>query len=124
MSANPDRQVRRGDALIYCAGAIAERYEAMGGRVVMAGKPFPPMYELAREEAARLLGFLPQKSQMLAIGDGPETDIAGAASFGIAAVLIAHGVSHGKSPEDLLETVRRRVPGAQIIRTLAALTWV
>jgi HAD superfamily hydrolase (TIGR01459 family) len=121
--ANPDKRVRRGSTMVYCAGAIAERYEAMGGRVVMAGKPFLPMYELALSEAAQVLGRVPEKSRMLAIGDGPETDIAGAASFGIDAVLIAHGVSHGHAPEHLVRTVRAFVPNARIIRTLAELSW-
>lgn len=121
--ANPDKQVRRGNTLVFCAGAIAERYEAMGGRVAMAGKPFAPMYELARDEAARCLGYAPEKSQMLAIGDGPETDIAGAAAFGIDAVLIAHGVSHGLAPHDLARAVSARVPKARIIRTLPELRW-
>ena len=121
--ANPDKQVRRGAALVYCAGAIAERYEAMGGRVAMAGKPFAPMYELAASEAQRLLGHTPAKSQMLAIGDGPETDIAGAANFGIDALLIAHGVSHGEAPDALAQRVQAQVPSARIIRTLDALKW-
>lgn len=38
--ANPDRVVQRGDRLIYCAGALADLYESLGGKVVMAGKPF------------------------------------------------------------------------------------
>jgi HAD superfamily hydrolase (TIGR01459 family) len=121
--ANPDKQVRRGDRLIYCAGAIAERYEAMGGQVAMAGKPFAPMYELSADGAARILGRELKKSQMLAIGDGPETDIAGAAAFGIDTVLIAHGVSHGHAPDDLARTVRALVRNARLIRTLAELSW-
>jgi len=121
--ANPDRQVRRGDRLVFCAGAIAERYAVMGGRVAMAGKPFPPMYELALSEAARLLGYPPAKAQILAIGDGPETDIAGAAAFGIDIVLIAHGVSRGHAPQDLAQAVNAQFPDARIIRTLPELIW-
>ena len=89
----------------------------------MAGKPFAPMYELAESEANQRLGRACEKSQMLAIGDGPETDIAGAAAFGIDTVLIAHGVSHGHTPEALAETVRALLPRARIIRTLSELKW-
>jgi HAD superfamily hydrolase (TIGR01459 family) len=121
--ANPDKLARRGDKLAYCAGAIAERYERMGGRVAMAGKPFLPMYELAREEAAQALGRTPDKPQILAIGDGPETDIAGAAGFGIDALLIAHGISQGHPPEALAAAVRAAVPDARIIASLSELAW-
>jgi len=121
--ANPDRIVRRGSALIYCAGALAERYAVIGGRVVMAGKPHPPIYELARVEAGKHLGKLPDKSQMLAVGDGPETDIAGAAAFGIDALLIAGGISHGHAPDELAKAVGERIPGARIVSALAELKW-
>jgi HAD superfamily hydrolase (TIGR01459 family) len=50
--ANPDKVVRRGDKLIYCAGALADLYTALGGTVVMAGKPHAPIYRVALEEAA------------------------------------------------------------------------
>ena len=121
--ANPDKLVRRGERLLYCAGALAERYQAMGGRVVMAGKPHEPIYELAHREAEGLLGRTLPKSQMLAIGDGPETDIRGAATYGMDAVLIAHGVSHGRNPAELEREVRAAIPNANIIRTLSGLSW-
>ena len=38
-------------------------------------------------------------------------------------MLIAHGVSHGHSPEMLAETVRALVPDARIIGTLVELKW-
>ena len=50
--ANPDKIVRKGDRILYCAGSLAERYAARGGKVLMAGKPFPPIYDLAMAEAA------------------------------------------------------------------------
>ena len=34
--ANPDRVVEHGDQLIYCGGALADLYAAMGGMVYMA----------------------------------------------------------------------------------------
>ncbi len=40
--ANPDIIIHRGDALVFCAGALARRYEDLGGSVIYAGKPYPP----------------------------------------------------------------------------------
>ena len=62
---------------------LAAIYEQLGGNVVYAGKPHAPIYELALEtinEPGRQSGA---KHEVLAIGDGVHTDIAGAAGFGI-----------------------------------------
>lgn len=95
LCANPDIVVKYGDKLIWCAGAIARDYEAMGGRVVMAGKPFAPIYELAYRELAEL-GRTAEKSRILAIGDGLPTDIAGANAQGLDVVFVASGM-HGEA---------------------------
>ena len=47
MCANPDIVVERGDRLVYCAGALADAYAALGGEVYYAGKPHRPLYDLA-----------------------------------------------------------------------------
>ena len=49
--ANPDRVVHVGALLLPCAGAIADVYEAMGGTVVWAGKPYRPIYKRALQTA-------------------------------------------------------------------------
>lgn len=91
--ANPDIVVQSGDRLIYCAGAIARLYTAMGGRSVVAGKPHRPIYALARTKVeASGRAFNPKR--VLAIGDGPETDIAGALRADVDALFIAEGI-HG-----------------------------
>jgi HAD superfamily hydrolase (TIGR01459 family) len=95
LCANPDIVVKYGDKLIWCAGAIARDYEAMGGRVVMAGKPFAPIYELAYRELTALGGAI-EKSRILAIGDGLPTDIAGANAQDLDVVFIASGM-HGEA---------------------------
>jgi HAD superfamily hydrolase (TIGR01459 family) len=87
--ANPDIMVERGDKLIYCAGALAESYATKGGRVSYAGKPHLPVYERALAEVARLTGRPTQKSRVLCIGDGIETDLAGAHAAGLASVFVA-----------------------------------
>lgn len=121
--ANPDKVVRRGSRLIYCAGALAERYAALGGEVTMAGKPHRPIYDLALARVAALRGQ-EDKQRFLAIGDGPETDIKGAADYGLDVVLIAGGISEeGVDPARLEAEIRANLPGARIVRTLPFLSW-
>ncbi|MDP3300020.1 MAG: TIGR01459 family HAD-type hydrolase, partial [Phenylobacterium sp.] len=81
--ANPDIVVQRGDRLIYCGGALAQLYETLGGKVVMAGKPHAPIYELCVAEAERLTGGPVARSRMLCIGDGVATDVKGANAQGL-----------------------------------------
>jgi HAD superfamily hydrolase (TIGR01459 family) len=106
--ANPDHLVERGDRLVYCAGALASIYEKLGGSVLYAGKPHAPIYRLALETIAGLAGESIAKDQVLAIGDGVNTDIAGAASMGIDAVFVASGLhvpsnSGGEAGADALD---------------------
>lgn len=122
--ANPDKMVRKGDRLLYCAGALAEKYAAMGGKVIMAGKPYAPIYELAYKLATDLAKQELPKYRILAIGDGPETDIKGAADFGLDAVLIADGVTDAsKGLEAAQAHVQRLVPQARIRKTMGHLSW-
>jgi HAD superfamily hydrolase (TIGR01459 family) len=95
LCANPDIVVAIGDDLVYCAGALAERYAAMGGKVLMFGKPHPPVYAAARERLARLAGRPVADSRIVAIGDGALTDLAGAGRAGLDCVFITDGV-HGE----------------------------
>ena len=122
--ANPDKIVRKGSRILYCAGALAERYAAVGGTVLMAGKPYRPIYELALAEAERIRGKRIDSGSLLAIGDGPETDIKGAADFGIDAILVADGITDASQGLAAAEAaVRAIVPGARIVATLAELAW-
>jgi HAD superfamily hydrolase (TIGR01459 family) len=125
--ANPDHMVERGDTLIWCAGALAAVYEEQGGSVVYAGKPYAPIYALALEVIADLAGEEVGNDDILAIGDGIETDLAGAAAFGIDAVFVASGLhappagEGGEASLDLAELfarVKRRPLAA-----MRALTW-
>ncbi len=92
LCANPDLVVEKGDKLIYCAGAIAERYREMGGEVLLIGKPYRIAYEAALAEAARINGSSTPNSRILAIGDAIRTDIQGAATMDIASLFIANGI--------------------------------
>lgn len=88
--ANPDIVVKFGDKLIYCAGAIGQLYEQLGGKVLLGGKPHAPIYDLAVERLRALKGGEPGK--LLAIGDGIDTDIRGANNQGIDVVFVAEGI--------------------------------
>ncbi len=122
--ANPDKMVRKGDRLLYCAGALAERYSQLGGHVFMAGKPYAPIYELAMKQASEMAGRTLQKKDVLAIGDGPETDIRGAADFGLDVVLIADGVTDASAGLEATQArIQVLVPSAHIIKTQRHLAW-
>lgn len=102
LCANPDRMVERGHRLVYCAGALAQIYDELGGSVIYAGKPYAPIYQLAFETLTELAGRTLPCSEILAIGDGIHTDMAGAASLGLDAVFVASGlhVSNAARGED------------------------
>jgi HAD superfamily hydrolase (TIGR01459 family) len=89
--ANPDIVVEVGDELVYCAGAIAARYAAMGGSVTQAGKPFQLIYERAIRLAAAVSGIAP-RARTLVIGDGIATDIRGAENQGFASLFISGSI--------------------------------
>ena len=90
--ANPDRVVHRGERLIYCGGALADLYGALGGEVIMAGKPYRAIYDLCLADAQRLAGK--PDPRVLCIGDGVPTDIKGAEARGLDCLFIAGGI-HG-----------------------------
>jgi HAD superfamily hydrolase (TIGR01459 family) len=90
--ANPDRTVERGGKIVFCAGALAEAYEQLGGNVAYAGKPHIPIYAMAFERLAQIRGRTVTKDRILAIGDGILTDVKGAAAAGVDSVFIASGI--------------------------------
>jgi HAD superfamily hydrolase (TIGR01459 family) len=99
--ANPDIVVHSGERLIYCAGAIAERYAAMGGPVVQAGKPYPEIYKRAIAAAAATHGSGKSKPRVLAIGDGLATDLKGAIEAQIDMLFVSSGIHRDRlHPED------------------------
>ena len=91
--ANPDVVVERGDTLVYCAGALADAYAALGGEVLYCGKPHAPIYDLALSTAAALRGgAIPARDRVLAIGDSVRTDLKGAAAFGLDVMFVTSGL--------------------------------
>lgn len=85
--ANPDLVVMHRASRVICAGALAQRYEAIGGRVRWHGKPYPSVYD----SCLPLLG-IDDRSRILAIGDSLRTDIAGAAAAGIDSLFVVGGI--------------------------------
>ena len=94
LCANPDVQFRQGDRLIWSAGSLAAIYEQEGGTVVRPGKPDEPIYRLAIEKAEAIVGRRIAPQRVLAIGDGPATDVLGANRQGFDALFIGSGI-HG-----------------------------
>ena len=122
--ANPDKVARKGDRLMYCAGALAEAYQKLGGSVSMAGKPYAPIYQMALKKAFALRDVSIERDEVLAIGDGPETDILGASNQGFPVVYVGGGVRD--QADDLqaeLAHIRSLVPQANVLMAVNQLNW-
>ena len=121
---NPDLLVIRLGVQEPCAGALAARYEEIGGRVRYFGKPYPDVYDLA---LAKL--DLPP-ARVLAVGDGLATDIAGANAAGLDSVLIAGGLladklglAPGEAPSSRDLEQACRAAGVRPRAALATFIW-
>ena len=90
--ANPDRIVHKGDKLLYCAGALADRFEAYGGETMLVGKPQPPIYDASIAALNRANGAPLEKSEILVIGDSLPTDMRGGHYQKIDALFITAGI--------------------------------
>jgi HAD superfamily hydrolase (TIGR01459 family) len=100
LCANPDIVVDLGDKRLYCAGALAQAYEQLGGTALYFGKPHPPIYDLARRRLAEV--GTPSDPQILCIGDGIATDIQGGIAEGLDTLFITGGLEadrFGPDPE-------------------------
>ena len=121
---NPDLLVIRLGVQEPCAGALAARYEAIGGRVRYFGKPYPDVYDLA---LARL-DLAP--SRVLAVGDGLGTDIAGANAVGLDSLLVTGGLladaldlAPGTAPSARALDKACRAAGARPSAALTTFIW-
>jgi HAD superfamily hydrolase (TIGR01459 family) len=126
--ANPDRVVEHGDKIIYCGGALGDLYAAMGGMVLMAGKPYRPIYEEAFRMAEAAAGRPLDKARVLAIGDSVRTDATGAAQFGLDLLFVTGSIhaaeldAFGKpDPQAILDLVAPS--GARMAGFLPRLAW-
>ena len=101
LCANPDLEVIRGGRRVVCAGALARRYEELGGRALYHGKPHAPVYERCM---SLMTGVA--RRRIVAVGDSLRTDIAGALAAGLDSVFVTGGIhgeelglAPGQSPE-------------------------
>lgn len=93
LCANPDVIVDVGELRLYCAGAIAQAYEAAGGESYYFGKPHPPIYAMARDRLHAHLGEDVANEEILVVGDGLPTDIQGAMGESLDALLVTGGIA-------------------------------
>ena len=118
---NPDRHVMVAGEKLICAGALADVYRALGGDALEVGKPDPAVYDPVLD----LLGVA-DRGRVVAVGDSPHTDLAGARAAGLDAVWALTGLAadaHGEEPSaDLLATVAAR-EGVDPVAALRALRW-
>lgn len=95
LCANPDRaSPRPGGRLVVAPGALAERYEAAGGRVTWYGKPHARVFEATTQA----LGDL-QRDRILMVGDSLQHDVAGASAAGWRTLFVRDGL-HAQSLAD------------------------
>jgi len=124
--ANPDHEVIREGRKVICAGALAAHYTEMGGAVIDRGKPDPAIYDLVLD----LLGIA-DRQRVLAVGDGLQTDIAGAAAAGIDSVFVTGGLyaeplgltAHGQMPDPARVAALCAAEGQTPIAAIPALVW-
>ena len=87
LCSNPDRMAPTAVGLALAPGAVARKYEELGGRVVYFGKPDPRVFDACLE----LLGD-PPRERVVVVGDSLEHDIRGARNAGLQSILIACGL--------------------------------
>ena len=118
---NPDRHVMVGAERLICAGALADLYKPICGDIFEVGKPDPAVYDPVLE----LLG-ISDRSRVVAIGDTPHTDLAGAQAAGLDALWALTGLAqhaHGEDPSP--ETLRQvaLAEGVEPVAAVRALRW-
>jgi HAD superfamily hydrolase (TIGR01459 family) len=123
--ANPDLEVVRDGIRELCAGALALRYEALGGLVHYVGKPHPGVYR-------RCFGYLAgtPRARILAVGDSLRTDVAGADGAGIDSLLVTGGIhaaelagAGGRHPDPARLAAACAAAGHRPTYAIAGFTW-
>jgi HAD superfamily hydrolase (TIGR01459 family) len=123
--ANPDMMVIRGGEPIVCAGAIAKRYEALGGKVAYRGKPDPAVYDLA---VAKL--GIADRRRIVVVGDALETDVKGANAAHLPSIWCtggihaeALGVRYGEAADPAKATALAQKEGQMPGAIIAGFVW-
>lgn len=88
LCANPDIVRPSPEGLLAAPGALAQRYEQLGGgEVFYHGKPYPAIYDSCLEALAACA-----RDRVIAIGDSIEHDILGASRAGLKSAFVAGGI--------------------------------
>lgn len=87
LCSNPDQTSPRSGGLVVSPGALATRYQELGGHVVWYGKPHPEVFQ---HTIARFSQFAAK--EFLMIGDSLHHDIAGAHKVGFQSMLVQNGI--------------------------------
>lgn len=117
---NPDRHVVVGGETIIAAGTLADAYLDLGGRVFEVGKPDPMVYG----PAIAALG-LPAGARVLALGDGPRTDLPGAANAGLDCVWVLEGLAaaHARDGDVAAMQAEAVAHGGRPFAAITGLVW-
>ncbi|WP_421722775.1 TIGR01459 family HAD-type hydrolase [Bauldia sp.] len=90
--ANPDKVIKRGDSLVWCAGGVADAYRELGGETILLGKPHRPIFDTALARFSDLAGTGVSGNDVLVVGDSLETDLRGATDVGLDALFVTAGI--------------------------------
>jgi HAD superfamily hydrolase (TIGR01459 family) len=92
---NPDKTSPRVGRFVMSPGALADRYEAMGGEVIWYGKPHTPVFQAVMRCRP---GLAPDR--FLVVGDSLEHDIAGGQKVGFKTALVRGGIHTSDFPDN------------------------
>ena len=98
---NPDMKMLTKVGQRFGAGRIATLYEELGGPVHWIGKPYPLIYEIAKD-----ILKMPQAARVLCIGDSPDHDIQGGLRAGFETALVRTGLYADLSDGEVEERCR------------------
>lgn len=118
---NPDRHVMVGGERLICAGALADLYKPMHDDIFEVGKPDPAVYDPVLE----ILGIADRR-RVVAIGDTPHTDLAGAHAAGLDALWALTGLAehaHGANPTPEALRAEALREGVDPVAAVRALRW-
>ncbi|SNY92465.1 HAD-superfamily class IIA hydrolase, TIGR01459 [Cohaesibacter sp. ES.047] len=126
--ANPDRIVQKGAQIFYCAGALADRFEAYGGETTFVGKPEAPIYAASMAALEKASGQPVDRSDVLIIGDSLPTDMRGGHYQKIDALFISSGIhaadfGPSDAPDDAKVNLRLTHEDVETVAWMPRLCW-
>ena len=107
---NPDLFAHEGkpSKAVVRQGSIARIYEEIGGKVFYIGKPHQKAFAMAMSQFEKMAVRTP--SDIIMVGDTPETDIRGARLFGMSSALITqNGIMSDRIAHSDFETALRNL---------------